>query len=115
MTNHTTGPLVVATAVPEGTEVCITHSPTEAQVDSARSAAKQALAQADGGVAGALVFDCGCRDVILGSEFDRAVGEMADVIPGPFVGFETYGEVCLPPDAASGYHNATTSMFLLPE
>ncbi|WP_336328037.1 FIST signal transduction protein [Halovenus sp. HT40] len=116
MTDRTTGPLAVATAVPEGTEVRITHSPTEAQIDSAQNAAEQALAEFEGdGLAGALVFDCGCREIILGSEFDRAVEGIADVLPAQFVGFETYGEVCMPPDSASGYHNATTSVLLLPE
>lgn len=116
MTDRTTGPLAVATDVPEGTEIRIMHSPIDAQIDSARRAAVTARERFEGeGLAGALIFDCGCRGIILGSEFPRAVEAMADELSVPFVGFETYGEVCMPPDSASGYHNATTSIFLLPE
>jgi len=115
ISRDTSGPLVATTEVPEGTEVQIMHSPEQNQIESAGRAATEALAGLDGDPAGALVFDCGCRDIILGEQFDQAVEEIATALPVPFAGFETYGEVCMPPGAASGYHNATTSILLVPE
>lgn len=115
LTDSTDGPLKFATGVPEESEVRIMHSPKEKQIDSAREAARNSLQRFEGDeVAGALVFDCVCRGLILDDEFDQAVGEIADEIDAPLAGFETYGEVCMPPEATSGYHNTTTSILLLP-
>jgi methyl-accepting chemotaxis protein len=115
MTDSTEGPLKFATGVPEDSEVNIMHSPKDEQIDSARQAARNSLERFEGGdVAGAFVFDCVCRGLILDDDFDQAVGEIADELDAPLAGFETYGEVCMPPEAASGYHNTTTAVLLLP-
>lgn len=116
MTDSTDGSLKFATGVPEGSEVKIMHSPKAEQIDSARDAARESLQSFEGeDVAGALVFDCVCRGLILGDEFEQAVDAMTDEIGAPIAGFETYGEICMPPDAASGYHNTTTSVLLVPQ
>lgn len=114
LTDSTDGRLTFATGVPEGSEVQIMHSPKAGQVESAGDAARDALTDlgADD-AAGALVFDCVCRELILGEEFDEAVAEIATEIEAPLAGFETYGEICMHPDETSGYHNTTTSILLL--
>lgn len=115
MTDSTDGPLKFATAISEGSEVRIMHSPKEEQIESARGAAADSLANFDGDeVSGALVFDCVCRGLILGDEFGTAVEEIANELGVPVAGFETYGEISMPVDARSGYHNTTTSILLLP-
>jgi methyl-accepting chemotaxis protein len=114
LTTSTDETLRFATGVPEGSEVKIMHSPPEDQVDSAEEAANQALddlGRED--PQGALVFDCVCRGLILDEEFDTAVEAIASEVGTPLAGFETYGEVCMQPDASSGYHNTTTSILLL--
>ena len=65
--------------------------------------------------AGALVFDCVCRSIILGESFREAVGAMKEVIgPVPLLGFETYGEICMDPTQFSGFHNTTSVIVLIP-
>ena len=115
MTDTTDGPLKFATAISEGSEVRIMHSPKEQQIDSARTAARESLDSFEGNqVAGALVFDCVCRGLILGDDFGQAVQEIATELDAPIAGMETYGEISMPLDARSGYHNTTTSILLVP-
>jgi methyl-accepting chemotaxis protein len=68
-----------------------------------------------GACAGAIVFDCICRNLILGPKFSDAVGairqELGDV---PFAGFETYGEIALDAGDLSGFHNTTTVVLTIP-
>ncbi|MFC7072258.1 FIST signal transduction protein [Halovenus rubra] len=115
MTNSTDGPLTFATGVPEGSEVRVMHSPKDEQINSAREAAQASLAHFEGeDVAGALVFDCVCRGLILEDEFGTAVDAIASELESPLAGFETYGEISMPSEAATGYHNTTTSILLFP-
>ena len=115
MTDSTDGPLKFATGIPEGSAVKIMHSPEAKQIDSAREAARASLAHFDGGdVAGALVFDCVCRGLILDDEFETAIDAIVSELETPLAGFETYGEISMPAEAATGYHNTTTSILLLP-
>ncbi len=66
-------------------------------------------------VAGAVVFDCSCRGLILGDEFSSAVSAMRAEMPGiPFIGFETYGEICMNANEFSGFHNTTSVVMLIP-
>lgn len=95
----------------------ITESEPMDQVISARTAARRAVDQTGGApVAGALVFDCICRDLILNSEFQTAVRsisvELGDV---PLAGFATYGEIALEAGDLSGFHNSTTVILAFPE
>ena len=115
-TPNTDGPLHFATTVPEGTRLHVMHSPKEAQIDSAREAARSAReGHESDGVAGAFVFDCACRGAILGDDFGVAVDAMAEELNTPLSGFETYGEVCLREGEMRGYHNTTSSVVLFPE
>jgi methyl-accepting chemotaxis protein len=92
-------------------------SEQQKQIDSARKAMEQAKQQAgDTPIAGALVFDCVCRGLILEERFSEAVEEFKKVLgPNvPILGWETYGEVCMHPGEFSGFHNTTSVVMLLP-
>ncbi len=109
------GPLHFATTIPERTELTVMHSPKTEQIESARTAAKQAEQTLDGPAAGAVVFDCVCRAAILQDEFEEAVEAIADQLDVPLAGFETYGEICMQEGEMRGYHNTTSSILLFPE
>lgn len=104
------GALGFACGIPEGTEICITESSPEAQVESALQAARMAREQLGGRkVSGALVFDCICRNLILGNRFDEAVRGISDELGRvPIAGFGTYGEIGGVRAGAVGFHNTST-------
>jgi methyl-accepting chemotaxis protein len=104
------GSLNFACGIPEGAVVRITESDAPSQIDSARVAAQRARAQLGSSkVVGALVFDCICRNLILGDKFGDAVRGIRDELGGvPLAGFESYGEVALDAGDMSGFHNTTT-------
>jgi methyl-accepting chemotaxis protein len=110
------GSIHFACGIPEGSVIRITDTVPEAQVDSAREAARRARAALAGRpIAGALIFDCVCRNLILGSDFARAVRGMADELGGvPVAGFETYGEIALAAGDMSGFHNTTSVVLAFP-
>ena len=92
------------------------QSEPQRQVDSARTAAKRARQQlGKAQPAGALVFDCICRNLILGPEFRTAVQAMSEELGDvPVAGFETYGEIALDAGDMSGFHNTTTVVLAFP-
>jgi hypothetical protein len=103
------GALNFACGVPQGSTFRIMQSDRDGQVDSARRAAEQARARLGQTVGGALVFDCICRNLILGDRFAQALGHMHDALDrAPMSGFETYGEVALDATDFSGFHNTTS-------
>jgi methyl-accepting chemotaxis protein len=109
------GSLHFACGVPEGTVIRIMESVPERQVASARAAARGALEGLGGPAAGALVFDCVCRDIILGADFGRAVRGMAEELGGaPIAGLETYGEIALDAGDMSGFHNSSSVVLAFP-
>ena len=110
------GALRFASAVPEGTELQITESEDSRQVESAVRAAETARRALGGApIAGALVFDCVCRRLILQRRFREAIGGMSAALGGaPLAGFETYGEIALGPDDMSGFHNTTSVVVAFP-
>jgi methyl-accepting chemotaxis protein len=111
-----TDALVATCGIPEGTIVRVMESSKEEQIESARKAARKAKELAgDKEIAGAFVFDCAVRGVILGEEFPKAVEAICQELKVPLVGFETYGEVCAEIGELSGFHNTTTVIMLLPE
>ena len=87
------------------------------QVSSALEAARQAKERLGGReAAGALVFDCICRNLILGDEFASAVSGIAQELGGvPIAGFETYGEVAMDAGDMSGFHNTTSVVLAFPK
>lgn len=110
------GSLAFACGIPEGSVIRITESEPKRQVDSARTAARRARDQMGGAQpAGALVFDCICRKLILGKEFDSALNEISHELGGvKLAGFETYGEIALDAGDMSGFHNTTTVVLTFP-
>ena len=102
-------------AIPEGTRLRIMRGTVESQIASAKAAAKASHEASIHPYAGAFVFDCCCRHVILGDEFERAIDEIRQELPVPLIGFETYGELCMDLDETSGFHNSTTVIGLVPE
>jgi len=110
------GSLAFACAIPEGATLRITESVPEAQIESARRAARQARERAGTKLAGAIVFDCICRNLILGDRFGTAVDAISSELGGvPLAGFETYGEIALSAGDMSGFHNTTTVVFAVAE
>jgi len=114
-TTDTQGTLDFAVTVSEGTELRVTHSNKPDQVSAVRTAAENATSELDGGAAGGFVYDCACRAMILGDDFDEAVDAIQDTVDAPFAGFETYGEVCSADDDYTGYHNTASVILLFPE
>jgi len=116
-TTTTDGPISFTCAIPEGTVLRVMESPKKAQIASARKAAEIAVDACKGvKLAGAVVFDCVCRAVILGDDFSKAVDGIKDVLGGiPLIGFETYGEIAMEIGQLSGFHNTTSVVLLFPE
>ena len=110
------GSISFACGIPEGSVIRITESQPERQVDSAREAARRAREQLGGAApAGAIVFDCICRNLILDKDFVRAVRGMSEELGGvPLAGFETYGEIALDAGDMSGFHNTTSVVLAFP-
>jgi methyl-accepting chemotaxis protein len=111
------GSLSFACGIAEGSDIRITESTPTRQVASAVDAANRAR-EALGGrkVAGALVFDCICRNLILGGQFADAARGMSKALgDAPLGGFETYGEIALDARQFSGFHNTTSVVLAFPE
>jgi methyl-accepting chemotaxis protein len=110
------GSIAFACGVAEGSVIRITESIPERQIESARIAARRARAQLGNRTpAGAIVFDCICRNLILGGDFQRAVRGMSEELGNvPLAGFETYGEIALDADDMSGFHNTTSVVLAFP-
>jgi methyl-accepting chemotaxis protein len=110
------GSIAFACGIPEGSLIRITESVPERQIDSARTAAHRARAQlGDTPIAGALVFDCICRNLILGDDFRKATNAISEELGGAKIaGFETYGEIALDAGDMSGFHNTTSVVLAFP-
>jgi methyl-accepting chemotaxis protein len=109
------GSINFACGIAEGAVLRITQSTPERQIESARKAARQAGDRLHGAAAGALVFDCICRNLILGDQFVLAVRGMSEDLGGaPLAGFETYGEIALHAGDMSGFHNTTSVVLAFP-
>jgi hypothetical protein len=111
------GSISFACGIAEGSVIRITESEPERQIVSAREAARRARSHLGGKpVAGALVFDCICRNLILGKDFARAVRGMSEELGNvPIAGFETYGEIALDVGDMSGFHNTTSVVLAFPQ
>lgn len=110
------GAIQMASALPEGAKIHVTCGSAESQVHSASQAANDARGQLDGApLAGALVFDCICRKIILRERFFDAVTAASDAVHQvPLAGFETYGEIALKEGDFSGFHNCSTVVLAVP-
>jgi methyl-accepting chemotaxis protein len=111
------GSISFACGIPEGSVIRITESVAQRQIESAREAARRARAQLGGQKpAGAIVFDCICRNLILGDTFSSAVRGISEELGGARIaGFETYGEIALDVGDMSGFHNTTSVVLAFPD
>jgi methyl-accepting chemotaxis protein len=103
------GELQLVSDIELGARVCILDGQPEAMVAACKRAAEQAKTNLGGGkAAGVLVFDCICRGMILGREFQREIDAVKSVFPDtPIAGFLTYGEIARFRGKLDGWHNAT--------
>lgn len=111
------GGILFATALPEGTTFQIMESDATAQIESAVEAARLARSGLGGGgkVAGALLFDCICRKLILGDQYGPMLARVSQELGGaPLAGFETYGEIAMNATDMSGFHNTTSVVLAFP-
>lgn len=111
------GGLSFATGIPEGATLRITESDPESQRAAAKTAAEDAMQKLGAArAAGAVVFDCICRNLILQDRFQDAVRDVSHALgDAPLAGFETYGEIALDHGDMSGFHNTTTVILAFPE
>lgn len=109
------GSINCATEVPVGQQVRIVEGDHDAIVAAARTAAEHAMTNLGGQpAAGAIVFDCVARKLVLGAGFRREVEAFHDVVKGPVMGFNTYGEIARVRGQLSGFHNTTAVVAVLP-
>ena len=110
------GSLNFATTISEGTGIRIMRGTKEDQVTSARETAEKAILQAGKeNVAGAIVFECAVRSMILQEDFPTAVDGINEVLGVPLMGCEIYGEIAMNIGDMSGFHNTTTVVALIPK
>jgi len=115
------GSLVFTCSIPEGSVFRIMDgSNTDAQIEASMLAARAAFTDAESSgqkdFAGMLIFECGIRLALLRDSFTIAIDSYRKLLPGkPVLGWETYGEIRMPPGSYSGFHNTTTVVALVPE
>lgn len=111
------GSLACAGDIPRGSMVSILDGEVGPMVAAAKSAAEKARNQlGDRKAAGILLFDCVCRGMILGDQFDKEVEAVRSVFrDAPIAGFLTYGEIARSSDLLDGWHNATAVVVAIPE
>jgi len=101
--------------IPEGTVLRVMESsPAEVEKSGLAAADEAAELAGDTEIAGAFVYECAVRQILLQDEFDEYIHTLGDNIDCPFAGFETYGEMCMERGQLSGYHNSTAVFVLLP-
>ena len=110
------GSLNFVSSILEGSVIKIMDSDEKDQIESTRKAAELAISHSRGiKLAGAIVFDCACRAMILKDKFPEAVKATKEVFGSmPFIGCETYGEIAMEMGQMSGFHNTTTVIMLFP-
>jgi len=116
LSRNADGSINFACGIAEGAVIRITESDAPRQIDSAFQAARIARDKLSGKkVAGAIVFDCICRNLILGAQFETATSGISKELGGvPIAGFETYGEIALDAGDMSGFHNTTSVVLAFP-
>jgi methyl-accepting chemotaxis protein len=110
------GELQLVADIAEGAQVCILDGEPDSMVAACGRAAEQARTNLAGSkAAGILVFDCICRGMILGRQFQREIDAVKAVFPEtPIVGFLTYGEIARFRGRLDGWHNTTAVVAAIP-
>lgn len=110
------GSIAFACGVECGSLLRIAESSAASQARVAREAARRAGQELGGKrAAGAVVFDCVCRDMLLRGAFMSAVrGVSEELGDAPLAGCETFGEIARREGEASGFHNTTSVVLAFP-
>lgn len=109
------GSISCATEIPTGQQVRIVRGDHEEIVAAAKTAAESAVAELGGqSCAGAIVFDCVARKLVLGDTFAKEVEAFREVVGAPLAGFNTYGEIARVKGQLSGFHNTTAVVAAFP-
>ena len=115
LTKQPDGALDFAGQVPEGSDFRVMYSDQASQFISMERAAKFAKVRTKQ-TAGALMFDCYARSAVLGDEFYRSIQVFNQTFGSmPFLGFETYGEMCSDALHFHGFLNGTCVVLLIPD
>lgn len=110
------GSIAFAGGIERGATLRITESSAQDQVRGAREAARKANDELGGHkAAGAVVFDCICRDMLLRGSFPQAVRGISEELgDAPLAGFEGTGEIARVAGDDRGFHNATSVVLAFP-
>jgi hypothetical protein len=104
------GGLRCVAAIPEGALVRTMHATRDAIVSAADDAATRAASRVDGMAAGAIIFDCMSRHLILGASFADELVAYRDALGQdvPVIGCLTFGEIASFGREVPQFHNKTT-------
>jgi hypothetical protein len=100
--------VVLASRLDEGTIVRVVSASPDALLGAARDLAGGVLAEAKG--RGALIFDCSCRQMLLGERYAEQVSAFGAGTRIPYIGFASYGELAKTTGSLQGFHNTTAVM-----
>jgi hypothetical protein len=112
------GSFVMATEIPQDSLVAIVDAVESNLIKAANDASIEANKNLGGSKAsGVLVFDCICRQSIMGNKFINEINEISSIFGDkvPVTGFSTYGEIAKYSGTLNGYHNSTVVVCALPE
>ncbi|MFN8575620.1 MAG: FIST N-terminal domain-containing protein [Candidatus Sericytochromatia bacterium] len=112
------GSFAMATEIPQDSLVAIVDAVEQNLIKAANDASMEANKNLAGVKAsGVLVFDCICRQSIMGDKYVNEMKEISSVFGEnvPVTGFSTYGEIAKYSGTLNGYHNSTVVVCALPE
>jgi len=117
------GEITCAAEIPQGSEVRLMLGDPDKAIQSAKEAAKGALAQLKGVKPKVVfVFNCMARSKLLGARRGEEIAAIQEVLGKeiPLIGFYTYGELAplagsLGPECFSVWHNETMALLALGE
>jgi hypothetical protein len=101
--------------VPDGSLIRVMEGDREGLLAAARSASSRARAAVPGPLAGAVVFDCISRAVMLGSSFEDELDTFAAELDRsvPLIGCLSYGEIGALGRGGPQFHNKTAVVLAL--
>ncbi len=100
--------IVLASRLDEGTIVRVVSASPDELVGAAKDLASRVLSKAQG--RGAIIFDCSCRQMLLGERYAEQVRAFGGGRGVPYFGFASYGELAKTTGSLQGFHNTTAVM-----
>lgn len=109
------GSLAMLNPVIQGARLRFTDATRDQVLGGAGTSARSARAGFVGTPDAALVFSCGGRHALLGTQVGREIGLLQEHVGAevPTIGFYTYGEICPLPGASTPYTHGTTFVTVL--